>query len=65
MLEINNNVDIYKVDMLKMARAIKEECTMRYPTYNDCLRCDCFDAFEGECQIGDPSGWPIDEGRTK
>ena len=46
--------------MMQMARAIKKQC-MRYPTYSDCYRCECFDKFEGECKLGEPAGWPIDE----
>lgn len=45
--------------MMEMARAIKKQC-MRYPTYSDCHRCECFDKFEGECKLGEPAGWPID-----
>ena len=46
--------------MMEMARAIKKQC-MRYPTYSDCYRCECFDKFEEECKLGEPAGWPIDE----
>lgn len=46
--------------MMEMARAIKKEC-MKHPTYSDCHLCECFDKFEGECKLGEPAGWPIDE----
>ena len=49
-----------ELSMMQMARAIKKQC-MRYPTYSDCQRCECFDKFEGECKLGEPAGWPIDE----
>jgi hypothetical protein len=45
--------------MMQLARAIKKQC-MRYPTYSDCLRCECCD-IEGECKLGEPDAWPIDE----
>lgn len=64
MIEFVNKEDAQEVNMLEMARAIKKAC-MRFPTYGDCRNCECFDTFEGTCDLGDPSGWPIDEGRKE
>lgn len=46
--------------MLQMARALKKHC-MRYPYYSDCEQCEFNDKTDGECMIGEPCGWPIDE----
>lgn len=64
MIEFVNKEDAQKVNILELARAIKKAC-MRFPTYGDCRNCECFDTFEGTCDLGDPSGWPIDERRTE
>lgn len=64
MIEFVNKEDAQEVNMLEMAKALKQAC-MRFPTYGDCRNCECFDTFEGTCDLGDPSGWPIDEGRAE
>lgn len=64
MIEFTNKMEAQEVNIMELAKAIKKAC-MRFPTYGDRCNCECFDTFEGKCDLGDPSGWPIDEGRVE
>lgn len=56
--------DTQKTYILDRARALKRAC-MRLSTYNECHRCEGYDKSEGECRLGDPVEWPIDEWRAE
>ena len=64
MIEFTNKMEAQEVNIMELAKAIKQAC-MRLPSYADCRNCKCFNTYERKCDIGDPTGWTIDEGRKE
>lgn len=64
MIEFVNKEDGQEANILDLAKEIKQAC-MRPPSYADCRNCECFNTYERNCDIGDPTGWTIKEYEEK